>query len=117
MHPHLQDLAWCAIRKSTSEQEVLVFAVEICEAWSEFATMLANQALTATTKVEEPIGNDNFICGLNESGLDDYAIKLAPDLKERLARPVIDGHARTLVFYAEGILTLDIEATSRLPAC
>lgn len=117
MYPHLQDLAWCAISKSTPDQQLVVFAVEACELWVNLSNQLVYPNFTSTTKVEEAVGNNNFLCGIGMPSLYEFALRIVPDLKVRFDRPVIDGHTRILVFYSEGILTIDIEPTNHLPVC
>lgn len=113
MHPHFRDLAWCAIEaQKMCGQEVVIFCVELCDFWGDFANHLISKSHALKSNRSSLTGNDRFISGLGDTGLYVLAANAVPDFKKRIHDEPVEGTARLIVFYAQGVLSLCIEPSS-----
>lgn len=118
MLPHLKDLAWCALEEQKlSGQQVAMFCVELCDRWGDFANSLTNQRPSIMKEAGNLTANERFISGLYDNSICIQGAKAAPDIADQITELPENGTVRLVVFYAHGVMSLDIVPTQTSPAC
>jgi len=109
----LRYLAWRALNDEKLPKNSVIFCIQICQLWSELATLTANPDITAQTK-PRLTEDGKFLLGHAHASLNEYAVSLAPDLKERADLVVDQGSVRLIFFYPRGIFMMDIESKNQI---
>lgn len=109
----LRHLASTALNNEKLPKDSVIFCIEICQLWSDLATLIATPDFTAQTK-PRLTEDGKYLLGNAHASLNEYAVSLAPGLKERADLVVDHGSVRLIFFYSDGIFMMDIKPTHQI---